>query len=372
MKIGILTVPFNNNYGGFLQEYGLMSALKKMGHDVWFIDLQYHFTDKNAFKQLARTVNGLVKRYVLKRDNPVFANEKRLYSVLEWQRTRPFVDKYLSPKLSPVYSSKELRYLISNMQFDAFICGSDQIWRPKYLSHFIKTMYFDFLEGRNEKRFSYAASFGTDKWEYSDKLATECKALIKKFGAVSVREDSGVVLCEKYFGVKAQHVLDPTLLLEQEDYVKLIIDADIEKSSGNLFCYILDKSAEKQDLIDKVAQKKNLTSFYLDIHSKIKQPVEVWLRAFYDVEFIVTDSFHGMVFAIIFNKPFLVIGNLERGIGRFTSLLNVLSLQKRLITDNFHDIDNIINQTIDYDIVNSVLEKEKSRSFDYLHSITGK
>jgi hypothetical protein len=191
------------------------------------------------------------------------------------------------------------------------------------------------------KRVAYAASFGIDSWDYTESETSQIKQLVQQFDAISVREDSGVDLCQKYLGVHAEHVVDPTMLLDKADYVRLIEAANVPKSKGNLFEYVLDASAEKTEFINRVAADRGLTPF--SVHNpnvengdvpaemRVQPPVEQWLRAFLDAEFVVTDSFHACVFSIIFGKPFIAVGNAQRGNARFNSLLKMFGLEHHLI-----------------------------------------
>ena len=201
---------------------------------------------------------------------------------------------------------------------------------------------------------------------------SECKKWIQKFDAVSVREDTGVKLCSTYYDIKAKHVLDPTMLLSKDDYVDLIEKSDVPKSKGNLFCYILDNTDEKMNVVKNIEKQRHLSSFFMngdcgnwteDLEKRIQPTVESWLRAFYDSEFIVTDSFHACVFSILFHKQFWVIGNKDRGLARIHSLLSMFGLEDRLTSDTGLDINRM--KTIDYDRVDEILAKyrEDSRSF---------
>ena len=376
MKIGILTLPFNNNYGGFLQAYALTTVLKRMGHDVWFIDLQRKI-QRNVLKIHWDFIKGFIKRYILRKDNfySIIPSKENRYNelnrIVTWQYTRPFVDKYLCPKISPVYSSKELKYLIDTIHFDVFISGSDQIWRPKFMSYFLKTTFFDFLDGRKEKRIVYAASFGVDEWEYPPELTKECAELTQKIDAVSVREKSGVALCKQFLGRDAQWVLDPTMLLDKEDYIALIENAQIKQSAGDLFCYLLDKTDEKQKATDRMAKQLSLTTFcmerrdnYTNLEDRIVEPVETWLRGFYDAKFVITDSFHGLVFSIIFNKPFFCFANEKRGNNRIVSLLDLFGLGNRMVTAT--TMDKAENYNIDWEFVNKQIKIWQAESNQYI------
>lgn len=372
MKIGILTLPLNSNYGGVLQAFALQTILKRMGHDVLEIELKKNlrwqypplwkmplsFGKRFLFKYIVRRKNQkiLLERY-----------ERKIYPLLVHDILE-FISKYIK-------QFKVDKFIDCKGKFDAFVCGSDQIWRYKYYPLFegdIANVYLKFLGDDSCKRIAYAASFGTDNWEYPAKETAECKNWIQKFDAVSVREETGVKLCSTYYDIKAKHVLDPTMLLSKDDYVDLIEKSDVPKSKGNLFCYILDNTHEKMNVVKNIEKQRHLSSFFMngdcgnwteDLEKRIQPPVESWLRAFYDSEFIVTDSFHACVFSILFHKQFLVIGNKERGLARIYSLLSMFGLEDRLTSDTDLDINRM--KTIDYDRVDEILAKhrEESRTF---------
>ena len=162
------------------------------------------------------------------------------------------------------------------------------------------------------------------------------------------------------------------MLLSKDDYVDLIEKSDVPKSKGNLFCYILDNTDEKMNVVKNIEKQRHLSPFFMngdcgnwteDLEKRIQPPIESWLRAFYDSEFIVTDSFHACVFSILFHKQFLVIGNKERGLARIYSLLSMFGLEDRLTSDTGLDINRM--KTIDYDRVDEILAKhrEESRTF---------
>ena len=202
--------------------------------------------------------------------------------------------------------------------------------------------------------------------------------MAKLFDAISVREDSGIALCEKHLDVDAIHVLDPTLLLEKEDYIKLVEKAKEPISGGNLFCYILDNKDSIENGIKEIEQKLSLKSFQVKAKiskgtiskgEKLKDHVipspTKWLRAFMDAEMVFTDSFHGCVFSIIFNKPFWVIGNKERGNARFDSLLKQFNLENRRFDIN--EINKIdLTQPIDWEKVNTIKKEWQDKSLNFL------
>lgn len=368
MKIGILTLPLHTNYGGILQAYALQTVLERMGHEVCLIEKKRELLSFPLWK--APFVYG--KRILnLSGDAlPVFYEQRvnRERPIIR-QNTDKFINKYIKRRIVDDYSD------IKETDFDAIVVGSDQIWRPKYF-HEIEHAFLDFTEGWNIKRVSYAASFGTDKWEYTMRQTEACARLVRSFQAVSVREDSGVTLCREHFGVQAVHVLDPTMLLCREDYMTLFESASIQTSSGNLLCYILDETPAKTVIINNVAMECGLVPFSVKSKSeaitaplvdRIQPPVEQWLRGFYDARLVITDSFHACVFSILFQKPFIVIGNANRGMSRFTSLLNMFGLKDRLVTaETFFFKKKQLSDGIDTEETLRLL-RENAADFLYRH-----
>ena len=371
MKIGILTQPLHNNYGGLLQCYAMRIILKRMGHASVIL------RRVNSYSLYFRIKRFLYRSLKIKSNGFPYDFAQKI-SI----HTNAFVEKYIFT-LSPLLNSTDKLAKESN-ECEAFLVGSDQVWRPEF-SPCIGNYFLDFTRGRKVHRVAYAASFGVDEWEFTDKQTEFCAPLARMFDAVSVREDSAVYLCRKYFGVEAVHVLDPTLLLEREDYEALVVAEREEQSEGGLFCYVLDESAEKQSLVKRIAEQTGLIPFNCmpllkpdgtecsgQISDYIYPAPTRWLRSFMDAEMVFTDSFHGCVFSIIFNKPFWVIGNKERGMGRFTSLLSMFGLENRLImSETFEQVD--IFASIDWDKVNKERIEWQKKSMQFLiKALSGK
>ncbi len=371
MKIGILTQPLHGNYGGLLQNYALQQVLLKEGYDVKTIDWYYDFRSSRE-----RRVSFLKTRF-LSLLNPFFKNKHFLTK----KETRELSSKVLQFK-NNLYLTKRVNTLTSLKRiaeeecFDAFIVGSDQCWRPKYNGPFLPVMFLSFVRNRTDfKRIAYAASFGTDNWEYSDSETRECSDLIKLFDFVSVRELSGKKLCHDYLGVEASLVFDPTLLLNIEEYRKLIKE-DREKNESLLVTYILDKTSSLEKSISIVEKRTGLSRRELtpasytykggnDIEKYKKMSVNDWLGYIYHAEMTIVDSFHGTLFSILFNKPFWVLGNEERGMSRFDSILKMFHLEDRLI-DKKDLISIDLYAPIDWNMVNEILNDMRVESTELL------
>jgi len=364
-KIGILTLPLNYNYGGILQTYALQKVLKQMGNDVKLINMPFRRKNVTLKMKIKRVISKMLGRY-----KGYICYEEKLNHWLPFMmtETNKFVEKYIESTIE-ISSYTDLK----PTDFDVIVVGSDQVWRPGMFQKDISLAYLSFSQSWNIRRISYAASFGTDLWEYTPEQTRVCSELAKQFDAIAVREKGGVILCKEQLGVDSQHVCDPTLLLDKEDYIRIIHESEIPQSIANLFDYMLDVTPEKKELVEYISRDRNLQPFRVDfldsniknsLESYIAQPVEGWIRGFYDAEFVVTDSFHGCVFSIIFRKPFAVVGNRERGLARFESLLGTLGLTDRMIL-NIGDYKNLHTE-IDYEAVYLKLNAFRESSNKYL------
>lgn len=374
MKIGILTLPLHVNYGGILQAYALQTVLERMGYEVEVITTPLVKAKVSFLHKIIAYPKRFLLKYLLGHKNVIIYYESRLNesNKLIQRYTKVFIQKYIHQhKVNRLADLKE-------QDFDAIVVGSDQVWRKTYFTNStaesLENAFMQFSKGWNVKRVAYAPSFGTDTWEYSSKETALCASLAKCFDALSVREKSAVRLCKQYLGTEACHVLDPTMLLDVQDYVSLIDCNHTPHSKGNMHCYILDVSVEKSKLIDYIARERHLVPFFVGADTynlqvseseRIQPPVEQWLQAFREAEYVVTDSFHACVFSILFRKPFIVYGNKERGMARFHSLLSLFGLENRLVTglEEYKQLPDI-----DHDAVYEKLHIMRSTSFDFLQN----
>ncbi|MDM1503177.1 polysaccharide pyruvyl transferase family protein [Myroides marinus] len=374
-NIGIFTHPLISNYGGILQNFALQQALIKLGHNPITINRLFL---QNDFK----VVLARIKQIILRHHTTKIFYKNQYEKVIE--ESQNFIKKYIRVKSLYNPTDTDLIKVIEELDIATIIVGSDQVWRPKYVNN----IYHEFLSflplNSKIKRISYAASFGTDVWEYNEIQQKRCKDYLKKFSVVSVRELGGIELCKKYFDRNAELVLDPTLLLKKEDYVSICNLRLKSEFKNSVFTYVLDRSSDKLDVINKVSEMLNYKVFEnqpkcaeadswnlrYNLDSFKFPSIEGWLEGFYNADFIVTDSFHGTVFAILFNKPFITIVNESRGKARFVSLLEMFDLSDRLV-DNvkvFQQNSSIVNQSIDYVTVNEKVKELRALSLDFLKS----
>ena len=383
MKIGVITLPLHINYGGFLQNYALQVVLKRMGHEPLTLNQR---PKRKSFKEKMNTyylpnLKTMALRLIGKGNDRIWMHiHNKSFRTKLWKESTFFYDKYMTHTV-PLRPDKDFLNICDKYNLAALIVGSDQVWRPRYVEN-LSVNYLAFADGKRVKKISYAASFGTDQWEYNEHETEKCKGLIKDFALVTVREKAAVSLCKELFGTEAYQVLDPTLLLDKEDYITIIENEEAPKSKGNLFCYVLDETFEKKNFVMSVAQKTGLIPFYVNIgespakYSKKfvlshlerfqNPPIENWLRGFMDAEMVIADSFHAVAFSIIFNKPFWVIGNKSRGMSRFQSILELFNLGDRLLDES--ELAGAIDyqRPIDWGQINSIRKEWKIKSIELL------
>ena len=325
MKIALLNLPYDNNYGGNLQRYALMKVLQDMGYDVTHINLRF-FYHLPWYKKPFSYTKRFILKYILGKNIKIYQEG---YSQRKYEDrctiTEPFYQRYIKHS-EPITDLRELKKL---QGFDAYIVGSDQVWRKKIAGKYLYTMFLDFLpDDSTVKRIAYGVSLGVAENELNQKEISSLSEFYKRFDAVSVREDSALELFQEYAwkNPQAVQVLDPTLLLKKEDYLQLVENGSTHPSEGNLFCYILDKTDEKNSLILQKAEELHLKPFYFSIQGDKSASIEQWLRSFADAKYVITDSYHGFLFSIIFNKPFHLIKNKYRGNERFEAFVQMLNI----------------------------------------------
>lgn len=364
LKVGILTLPLKGNYGGVLQAYALLTFLRKNGYDAYLVDRQWDTRTK-------KTIGYRIKKFVFHH-----------YLI---RNVKSFSDKWIVPRTGKIYSQDEMNN-INKEGFDAFIVGSDQVWRVENTKGVKNNFFLDFVSDAKVRRISYAPSFGKDSVDVNEDERNTISGLLKEFTAVSVRERSGIDICKNRFSIDAVQVLDPTMLLDSSEYISIIGKMHHKPLSKILTTYVLDNSSKKNEKIEEVARFLDLKTRSinyrkdpnlllkrpsLDIHNYVYPTVSNWLKGFQEAEFVITDSFHGTLFSIIFRKQFVVIGNEKRGMARFQSILSLLGLEDRLIMDSDEKYIDILDKPIDYANTEKILFEEMAKSRDFLFKALG-
>lgn len=371
-RVLVRTLPLSaGNYGGILQAYALQRVLVDIGLDP-ATDLTVS-NPRPVADSAARMAVQLLPSWVFNSRHTADL-QSYVLDVMTSQNLVSFVDEYIA-SVSLFRRRGQLDKEVLD-QFDKFVAGSDQVWRWGYGD--VKSYLFDFVDNANARIISYAASFGHDKLSGPEKyLIRRARSAARRFHSVSVREASGTRICSEYWGIPALHHVDPTMLLDRAHYKNLAENRAVDLSPKCL-AFVLDESSQNKSLIDCICAELGMTATSLapkprsysawreDPDRFLKPTVHTWLKAFSDAQFVVTDSFHGTVFAVLNNKPFIAITNKKRGAGRFDSLLGMLQLNQRLVSSAVDNVRSIVEHEIDWRQVNESLAMKRAEGLSYL------
>ncbi len=343
--VGVVGWWYNDNYGGTLTYYALNRLIQSMGYSVLMIE---------------RPTGD--------------PNYKPNYSTIP----RRFAKKYYN--ISKNYHPNKLGIL--NNMCNAFVSGSDQLFSPYLWEYSGPPYYLDFT-APDKNTISYASSFG-NSYSASEKFKMTISYYLRRFNALSVREDYGVDIMRDVFGLNVKKVLDPVFVCDPKEYDKLIARSSADTSGKYFTSFILDPDEGKRNAIQNAKKQLGLNYVNLihamDFEENIKKlgldnvkpnaDIEDFLKYYKNAEFIITDSFHGTCFAIIFRKPFISIANKQRGTGRFVSLLNELGLQDRLVNDSSEIFNRPeLFEKIDYTETENRLRTLREDSYNWLKSV---
>lgn len=347
MKIGIMTFHWATNYGAVLQAFALQRYLS--------INTAYETEVINYFP-LSLKIKQLLSHI-------------KHFGVSELRRELPFYrfrKSFLTMSKNAYYSSKKLKS--ASDRYDIYVCGSDQIWNEWFIDFSESTpnlsYYLHFVaEGR--KRVSYATSFGADS--LSGKNAGLIKTALLKFSGISVREDTGKALLED-MGIPSTQVVDPTLLHDKDFYEKLLEKCEY-KNDVQLFSYVLHANQKTATDISDYLYEQHIKRNQGRRYSGELVEVTEWLYHIKNSCFVVTNSFHGVIFALIFNKPFIAtpVENSTMN-NRIVTLLNLVGLNERMMDTFDKDaIDRLVSEDIDWVTVEHEIELARKEAVAFLN-----
>lgn len=357
-NIGILTLYPSYNYGGILQCIALYLTLKEHGFNPILIHRPQYI--KGSIKKLTINILSLIPKQNIK-------GIRQHY--LDTQIHKEFINHYIYNQTKKVNDQKTLSKVCKQYDLEAVVVGSDQVWRIDYIDDGHYQNYFLDFVPEHTKKIAFSASFGKEEWSdspYTDSV----RKLLKEFSSISTREDSGVKICQNTFKIDGvKHTLDPTMLIDVNTYKSMIkLDSSQVVQEKNLVTYILDTNSDKSKVIASIEKSLSVKTQHLYGFKQSKQTITIpqWLNALNNAEFIITDSFHGMIFSILFNKNFIVLANPQRGLARFESVLSMFGLEDRLISSLNQHIDITSLKPIDYKYVNQIIEEKRKMSLDFL------
>lgn len=354
MKIGIITYwNSNDNYGQQLQYFATQTFLKALGHEAFLVRYvsQYKRKRKNIFKQIAKLFKPQYIKYAIsifaipiknKFINTFYQNHyiDRKFEI--------FRDKYFNTSCH--YTEKEL--YTNPPKADLFLCGSDQIWSG---AGFDKIYFLDFTD---LPKIAWSCSFGRNLSSLSELEKSQTSSLIKNFKHITVRENEAIKICNALGRNDVELMCDPTLLNNVDKYLD-IIDPSIDTQDSVFVYYLGHKTYISDNQIYKYFKRSGIKTTFTSSQGiinripKIFPTIEEWLGCIKNANFVITNSFHGTIFCLLFNKNFAVIPlKIEGANTRITTLLNSIGLENR-ICRTISELDKIYKTPIDYNKVNT-------------------
>lgn len=373
MKVAILTFARTNNYGATLQCYALSKFIEQYGHQTSIINIP-------LMKAGAPRKKTFVEKFLSKIHGYFYQYEKRYHRTAEELQKDQEYDKQnmlLFDEFRSVYFPNLTHEYLTEADFeenfpqaDLYVVGSDQVWNLWVTNIQYPLFFFSFLK-HGEKRISYAACMGGDRnFKFENEELDSIRKLLSNFDGISVRDTTGLSILKEKFNIDAIQVLDPTFLIDSYD--ELLKDSSVN-AKGNLFSFKFIINDEWVKVIKYLASEQSLSirtdTCLIPIKGLPFKPlcrVQDWLKLIKTSDFVFTDSFHGMVFCILFRKQFVVTPSYKGGEERYMDLALKLGLEERVYTSPKEIFcSKKWKDTIDYNVVYKKLDilRENSKSF---------
>ncbi len=373
MKIGVITPWWcNENYGQLLQCWALQQYLLALGHEPFLIRYRRKRSLGSKIFLALRSPSSLMdlissRRHIQSTSNGI--NHTRKIAARNFDSFR---DKFLITSKQTYGSLKELNQS-AELNVDAYICGSDQVWRYFSYDSYGFANFLNFGPP-SVKRIAYSASFGQS--HVDRKYIKFVSPLMKNLDYIAVREQSGVDICKQLGRDDAIFVMDPVFLCPMQAYDRLTAAFSSFQRQRYAFYYFLEAEMSiPWNKIKRRTAQKHLNDVFVPVYNRdfpfpeYKDPsIEEWVAYLKYAEEVYTNSFHGTCYSIIFRRPFLTFLRTNCSMNeRLLSLLKSLGLTER-IYDPKQNPDEQMNRPIDWDSVQNCLGKQLKSSFDYLHT----
>jgi hypothetical protein len=370
MKVEIITLHNVKNYGSVLQTYVTQQVLKELGYDSEVIDYyREDLIEKNILQNRLNSSSIFSKNIITRMIGRIFIKKDIKNQSKKFNK---FISQYLKITPKSYYSNEELKEDLPKA--DIYCTGSDQVWNGEWNNGIEKAFFLDFVPDDMPK-IAYSASFGRKELkEFEEKEVTR---LLNRYKMISVREKSGLDILNKIGYKNAENVLDPTLMYNREQWKKFAKETKYANKKYILVYQLNTYNPIFDQYIKNLSKKKKLPVFRLSSTSYqfIKYgkliycpEVEEFISYFLNAEYIVTDSFHATAFAINLNKKFACIFP-KKFSERLNSILQITGLESKNVTET-KSIE-AIDEEIDYERVNSIIEKERKKSFEFLKKELG-
>jgi len=321
IKIGIISEHFSQNIGNNLLKYAMFIKIKELGFEPQIVG---HLIRGNNISELNKSIN-------IRLINSSFSE-------------------------------------INKNDYDILMVNSDQVWRKGNLFCF-DIGFLNFSKNWNITKFIYGASLGSETWRYGRNENVVIKELLKQFKGISVREKGTIKLVQNHFNITPILVADPTLLIDKKYYLDLIKDYKNEffVNESYIFAYNVERMLPMEIFIRESAEMLNYEFYICNTYDK--DYLKKFIYGIYNCKAVITNSYHGILFSIIFGKPFVAFNPKHRGNDRFKTLKEVFGLQKRIVSEKNPPNISLLIEPLDIDM--NIIDKLKKQSNNYLNKILG-
>jgi len=316
IKIGVISLNHSQNIGNNLLKYAIFIKLSELGFDPSII----------ALKDINHNISFIQNSIKIRIINQSFSE-------------------------------------IKNDDYDILMVNSDQTWR-KWDEYFYDIAFLNFAKDWNITKFVYGASLGFDNWTFNQSDEKIAKYLLKDFRGISVREIGSIKYIEEHLGLRPIFVLDPTFLIDKKYYLNLIAGYKSDKvfDDKTIFIYTVTNSSILKEYLKNIKNKHHYTIYLIDINSN--NQIIKFIYGIYKCHGVITDSFHGTIFSIIFRKPFISFDYELYGSERFNTLKEVFGLENRIFKYNSNPDINLLETPLKLN--DTILKLLKKQSIDYL------
>ena len=317
LKIGVISVRHDINVGNFLLKYAISKVLSNLGFTPYIIGTHYNNYNLSFLNKTTNLV-------VIKKN---FSEIKR--------------DDY-----------------------DILMVNSDQIWR-KFDEHYYDYAFLKFAENWNIKKFVYGASLGYDFWTLSKQDEEVAKRLLKNFTGISIREEGSVKLIQEHLNITPEVVLDPTLLIDKQNYIDLIKNYSngvFNSSENYIFLYKAFGFPTVDSFAKDAAKELNYNIYTIEVNKNTV--IEDFIYSIINCKAVISNSFHGTIFSLLFNKPFITINARFNGAERLKSLGKLFGVENRIITENSKEAITLLKTPLNANL--SVIDELKNKSMNFL------
>lgn len=361
VKVSLITLHRLFNYGSVLQAYASKKLFENHGCEVEIVDyITEQRTNKRLFFGMPENFSGnIIKKYV-------YLFLKSFSVIIKKLTFGGFIKKNCNLTQKKYIKAEDI--IACPPEADVYVTGSDQVWNSKYNEGIDKGFFLEYVP-KDKKAIAFVSSFGKTELDESEKDLT--REYLKKYSAISVREDDAAKIIND-LGYSAEWLIDPTLQIDKSEWLG-IASKRLIKEKYLILMLLYNEDNGATEYARRIADEKGLKLVKLSwdltkpaLVDKLMthRPPQDFLSLFYNAEFVVTNSFHGLAFSINFNKQFVVVRRSEFN-SRIESLLRLTGLEKRLVS-SIEEAISRSSEAIDYDPVNKKLYEERNRAKEFI------